>query len=164
MIIENIQLLPNRVTLIEFQRNKLFQILTFGVQAVHHWLNYVEFSLDGEVDEIGVDKDMIRGTKLSVVLEEQTWWILWPAGRKGMCEHTVRRYQRIINHVFTIYWISVKNYWYIYICLLRCTYTSFSFISEGSFFFFASTLVRSFSFLKKHSHYHRNSNWRDRDR
>lgn len=66
-----------------------------------------------------------------------------------MCEHTVRRYQLIINHVFTIYWISVKNYWYIYICLLRCTYTSFSFISEGSFFFFTCTLVRSFSFLKK---------------
>lgn len=30
-------------------------ILTFGVQTIHHRLNNVQFGLDREVDEIGVN-------------------------------------------------------------------------------------------------------------
>jgi len=47
-------------------------VLTFCIQAVHHRLNYVQFGLDGEVDEIGVYQNVVRWTKLSIVLEEQT--------------------------------------------------------------------------------------------
>lgn len=45
--------------------------LTFCIEAVHHRLNDVQFGLDGEVDEICVDKNVVWWTKLSVVLEEQ---------------------------------------------------------------------------------------------
>ena len=45
--------------------------LTFGIETVHHPLNNIQFVLNGEVDEVGVNKDMIGGTQLHVVLEEQ---------------------------------------------------------------------------------------------
>lgn len=62
--------------------------LTFSIEAVHHWLNYIKFSLYGEVDEICVHEDVIGRTELSVVLEEHTRWILWPAVIKTVCRHT----------------------------------------------------------------------------
>ena len=30
-------------------------VFTFGIQTIHHRLNNVQFGLDGEVDEIGVN-------------------------------------------------------------------------------------------------------------
>ena len=44
-----VQSLPSIVTM----KMRLI-LLTFGREAVHHALNYVQFVLDGEVDEIGV--------------------------------------------------------------------------------------------------------------
>ena len=41
------------------------------IEGVHHVLDDVHLVLDGEVDEVGVDQDVERGAKLSVVLEEE---------------------------------------------------------------------------------------------
>ena len=42
----------------------------FCIEGVHHVLDDVHLVLDGEVDEVGVNQDVERGSKLSVVLEE----------------------------------------------------------------------------------------------
>jgi len=42
-----------------------------GIEAVHHGLDDVESVLDGEVDEVGVDEDVVRRAQLLVVPEEQ---------------------------------------------------------------------------------------------
>ena len=41
------------------------------IEGVHHVLDDVHLILDGEVDEVGIDQDVERGAKLSVVLEEE---------------------------------------------------------------------------------------------
>lgn len=41
-------------------------------EAVHTGLEDIEFVLDGEVDEVGVDQDAVRGTESVVVSEEET--------------------------------------------------------------------------------------------
>lgn len=51
--------------------------LTFGIETVHHPLYNIQFVLNGEVDEVGVNKDMVGGTQLHVVLEEQGRGDLW---------------------------------------------------------------------------------------
>ena len=43
-----------------------------GIESVHHVLDDVHLVLDGEVDEVGVDQDVKRRPKLSVVLEEKS--------------------------------------------------------------------------------------------
>ena len=43
----------------------------FGKEAVHHGLVDFQFVLDAEVDEVGVHQHVVRGTELSVVLEEE---------------------------------------------------------------------------------------------
>lgn len=45
--------------------------LTFGIETVHHPLYNIQLVLNGEVDEVSVNKDMVGGTQLHVVLEEQ---------------------------------------------------------------------------------------------
>lgn len=42
-----------------------------GVEAVHHALDHVHLVLDREVDEVGVDEDVIGRTQLGVVGEEE---------------------------------------------------------------------------------------------
>ncbi len=49
----------------------LAKVLTFCIQAIHHRLNDVQLGLDGEVDEIGVDQNVVWWAELSIVLEEQ---------------------------------------------------------------------------------------------
>lgn len=44
--------------------------LTFGIETVHHPLYNIQLVLNGEVDEVSVNKDMVGGTQLHVVLEE----------------------------------------------------------------------------------------------
>ena len=41
-----------------------------GIEGVHHVLDDVHLVLDREVDEVGVDEYVKRGSQLSVVLEE----------------------------------------------------------------------------------------------
>lgn len=43
----------------------------FGEEAVHHRPNDVHFVSDGEVDEVGIDQDVVGGAQLGVVLEEE---------------------------------------------------------------------------------------------
>lgn len=46
-------------------------MLTFGIKAIHHRLNNVEFGLDGKIYEVGINKNVVWWAKLSVVLEKQ---------------------------------------------------------------------------------------------
>ena len=46
------------------------EYLTFSIQAVHHCCDNVQFHLDGEVDEVGVNEDVERRSKLRVVGKE----------------------------------------------------------------------------------------------
>ena len=43
-----------------------------GIHAVHHGLDDVQLVLDGEVDEVRVDEDVIRRAELGVVREEES--------------------------------------------------------------------------------------------
>ena len=45
---------------------------TFSIEAIHHGLNYVQLILNGEVYKVGVDQDVVWGTKLAVVAEEES--------------------------------------------------------------------------------------------
>ena len=45
--------------------------LTLCVETVHHAGDDVDLVLDGEVDEVGVDEDVVGRAELHVVLEEQ---------------------------------------------------------------------------------------------
>jgi hypothetical protein len=45
-------------------------VVYLGQQAVHHGLVYLQLVLDAEVDEVGVDKYVVRRTQLLIVLKE----------------------------------------------------------------------------------------------
>ena len=47
------------------------RVLTFSIETVHHSLHDIYFVLDGEVDEVGIDEDVVGWTEIGVVLEEQ---------------------------------------------------------------------------------------------
>ena len=49
----------------------MLRALTFSIETVHHALHDVYFVLDGEVNEVGVDEDVVRRAEVGVVLEEQ---------------------------------------------------------------------------------------------
>jgi hypothetical protein len=44
---------------------------TLCIEAIHHSLNNVDLVLDRKVDEVRINKNMVRWSKLLVVLEEQ---------------------------------------------------------------------------------------------
>ena len=44
---------------------------TLCIETVHHGLHHVQLVLDGEVDEVGVHQDVVRGAQLGVILEKQ---------------------------------------------------------------------------------------------
>jgi len=44
---------------------------TFGIEAIHHSLNHVELVLNGKVDEVSVDNDLVWGTKRLVMAEKE---------------------------------------------------------------------------------------------
>jgi hypothetical protein len=48
----------------------IFSSLTFSIETIHHGLYQFKFVLNGEVDEIGIHKNMVRRTKSCIVLEE----------------------------------------------------------------------------------------------
>lgn len=45
--------------------------LTFSIEAVHHRLNYVQFVFNGKIDKVGIEKNVIRRSKLLIVFEKQ---------------------------------------------------------------------------------------------
>lgn len=40
---------------------------TFCIQAIHHGRNDFQFVLNREIDEVGINQDMIRGSQLRVI-------------------------------------------------------------------------------------------------
>ena len=56
---------------------------TLRVQTVHHGLDQLKLILNGKVDEVGVDDDVVRWTERSVVLEEERRRDLRAVGRRG---------------------------------------------------------------------------------
>ena len=46
------------------------ELLTLSIEAVHHALSDVQLVLDGKIDEVGINQDVIWRTQLCVVLEE----------------------------------------------------------------------------------------------
>lgn len=55
----------------------------FGVETVHHGFDEFELFLDAVVDEVGVDKDGVRGPEGFVVLEEERGGDLRSVGGVG---------------------------------------------------------------------------------
>lgn len=108
-------------------------ILTFGIKAVHHRLNNVQFGLDGEVYKVCVNQNVVWWAKLSVVLKKEARWVLSPAQKSKKLNQI--HDQTLFNEPMRI---SVS--W--------LTYTSLSFSCEGSFFFFSFALALSVSFLQ----------------
>lgn len=51
-------------------RRRRAEKLTFSVEAVHHAANKLQFVLQAEVDEVGVDEDAVWRNKGGVVLQE----------------------------------------------------------------------------------------------
>ena len=46
-------------------------LLTFCIETVHHALHNVQLVLNGEVDEVGVNQNVVGWSQLCVILEEQ---------------------------------------------------------------------------------------------
>lgn len=46
-------------------------VLTLSIKTVHHALYDIQFVLEGEVDEVGIQEDVVWWTELRVVLEKQ---------------------------------------------------------------------------------------------
>ena len=44
--------------------------LTFSIEAIHHWLNYVKLVFNGKIDKVGIKKNMIWWSKLLIVFEK----------------------------------------------------------------------------------------------
>lgn len=45
--------------------------LTFGIEAIHQGLHYIQFVFNGKVYEVSIKKDVIWWSKLCVVLKEK---------------------------------------------------------------------------------------------
>lgn len=45
---------------------------TLSVQAIHHGFDNVELVLDGKIDEVGIDKDLVRRSQGGIMFEEQS--------------------------------------------------------------------------------------------
>lgn len=108
-------------------------ILTFGIKAVHHRLNNVQFGLDGEVYKVCVNQNVVWWAKLSVVLKKEARWVLSPAQKS-------KKWNQIHDQTLFNDPMRISVSW--------LTYTSLSFSCEGSFFFFSFALARSVSFLQ----------------
>lgn len=67
-------------------------MLTFCVKTVHHALHDIQLVLNGEVDEVGVNENVVRWSQLCVILEEQGGGDLWTVRNKG--SDNVRRSSR----------------------------------------------------------------------
>ena len=44
---------------------------TFCVEAIHHGLHHIQLVLNWKVDEVGIQKDVVRRAQRSIILEEQ---------------------------------------------------------------------------------------------
>lgn len=59
-----------------------------GVETIHHGRNDIQFVLNGVGDEVGVNKNGIRGGEGRVILEEKRRWRLRPRfGRLSSLSH-----------------------------------------------------------------------------
>ncbi len=61
--------------------------LTLRIQTIQHALDNVQLVLDGEVDEVGVQEDVVGRAELRVVLEEQGRRDLWAVMGGWRCQH-----------------------------------------------------------------------------
>lgn len=61
-----------RPQFLQFSANAIRDVgNALGVEAIHHILDDIEFTFYAEVDEIGIDDNVVWRTQLRVVLEEE---------------------------------------------------------------------------------------------
>jgi phage gp29-like protein len=55
----------------KFSILKIDCVLTFSQQAIHHGFNQLQLVLDGKVDKIGINQNMVWRTQSSIVFEKE---------------------------------------------------------------------------------------------